>query len=469
MSTLQKRRFVALGGFVGLLIAVIVVFASGDDRYMVKAQFTNVAGLRPGTDVRVGRVKVGTVKSLTLGDKDIVTATLALDAGVAPVGRDASAYVRSLNLLGGKYVDLSQGDVERSAAPSGWTIPPARTGSPVALDDVLDVLDADTRDRLRVLLSETGIALDGRGQDLSALLRTLPPTLDQTSALINGLASDNHALGQLLEQSNTFLGTVSPQRAALGELVDSAQHTLAVTASRSARLGETLRDAPATLTQLRRTLVQLDRTAVPLRPAARSLQQSAEPLTGVLEQAQTAKPQLLTTLAKLRTVAPTLAALGKQVTPLVRRLKPSAALLSKVSRQSAPLMSTVDSSAPELLQVLEGWARAIQTRDASGHLFRGQLVLSNDLAKALTNYIASPTVGQGASVQQDRTGDAPATSASRPGTTASTPTSPPARELATKALDDLLHKIVPGLPTPTPAPVSGSGGTKGLLDFLLKP
>src|SRR5947207_2837553 len=77
------------------------------------------------------------------------------------------------------------------------------------LDQVLDVLDQNTRARLAVLLNEAGQAFTGRRQDFGDLLNQLPSALSDGTALLGQLVNDNHSLASLITNSNGFVGQVN--------------------------------------------------------------------------------------------------------------------------------------------------------------------------------------------------------------------------------------------------------------------
>ena len=105
---------------IGLLVVVLavgfVMFAwdrtqagSGAGGYALTARFPNVAGVTPGTDVRVSGIKVGEVLTTSLdpGSYQAVV-TLSVDPALKlPV--DSSAAITSESLLGGSYLALTPG------------------------------------------------------------------------------------------------------------------------------------------------------------------------------------------------------------------------------------------------------------------------------------------------------------------------------------------------------------------------
>jgi phospholipid/cholesterol/gamma-HCH transport system substrate-binding protein len=85
--------------------------------YEVIARFTTVGGLKPGSDVRMSGIKVGTVSKQKLDPETyLAEVTLSIDESIKlPI--DSSAAVSSEGLLGGNYVDLVPGADEKMLQP----------------------------------------------------------------------------------------------------------------------------------------------------------------------------------------------------------------------------------------------------------------------------------------------------------------------------------------------------------------
>ncbi|MDQ7055711.1 MAG: MlaD family protein [Persephonella sp.] len=69
--------------------------------------FNVVEGLSPGADVQVKGVKVGRVEKIEF-ENSRVKVTIGIRADV-PVYKDAKAYVRTLGLMGDKYIYIDSG------------------------------------------------------------------------------------------------------------------------------------------------------------------------------------------------------------------------------------------------------------------------------------------------------------------------------------------------------------------------
>jgi phospholipid/cholesterol/gamma-HCH transport system substrate-binding protein len=85
--------------------------------YEVIARFTTVGGLKPGSDVRMSGIKVGTVSNQRLDpDSYLAEVTLSIDESIQlPI--DSSAAIASEGLLGGNFVDVVPGADEQMLKP----------------------------------------------------------------------------------------------------------------------------------------------------------------------------------------------------------------------------------------------------------------------------------------------------------------------------------------------------------------
>lgn len=104
----------------------------GSKGYVVYADFSSVAGLKPGDPVEIAGVKVGRVEGLSLAD-DRARLALRIDDGVK-LSEDTIASVRSRGLIGDKFVLLSPGASDKQIAAAGKI---RETESPPDLTELL--------------------------------------------------------------------------------------------------------------------------------------------------------------------------------------------------------------------------------------------------------------------------------------------------------------------------------------------
>jgi phospholipid/cholesterol/gamma-HCH transport system substrate-binding protein len=163
---MSAARMIAFGAL-GLVVLVVALTAlgGGEDPYRVRMELPNAGGLRDDSAVVIGGIQAGKVE-LSLDSARNVVAELRLDRKYAPVGRDARATIAAVNLLGIKNVVLDPGDKSRPA-PDGMTLAKSRVKDATDLDQVLAVLDNDTRTRLAILINEAGATFTGRRDDFA--------------------------------------------------------------------------------------------------------------------------------------------------------------------------------------------------------------------------------------------------------------------------------------------------------------
>lgn len=431
----------ALGAVAAIVIGICaIVLLRGGSAYTVRAEFADANGLRANYTVREQGVAVGHVVGVSVTPRDTALATIALDPSAGPIGAGARASIHPSNLLGEKYVDVQPGDL-RQPLRSGSTIPLARTYTASELDQVLNAFDPDTRRATAIFLAEQGNSLLGRGKDLAGVLQALPPTLQSTQQLVTGLAQDNLALGRLIDESDRILAVAAPQRHALGSLVNSAYGAFATLASRDRGLQQTVVEAPGTLVQLRRTLGSLEQAAPPLGQAATGLQATAPSLTHTLQALPPFLAAAKPALQAVRSTAPALTQLGVRGAPVVSALQPAAARLVGFARTLAPVSRLLDQHIAQILDVLQGWSRAIGDRDGVGHIYRIEVLLPKDIFTSLLDLNGSAPapapalrnrahpIGRLASLSSNRTPAAagtraPAAGSPRPTENPSLPTPP---------------------------------------------
>jgi phospholipid/cholesterol/gamma-HCH transport system substrate-binding protein len=384
-------RFAGLGALGVAIVAIVVLLASGGAAgYQIKINLPDADGLRPGSHVEIGGVSVGNVNSLKITGQDHALATITINRADAPIGTNASVVIRPADLLGEKYLDLSVGNIA-TPARSGFTIPADRTQDATDLDQVLDVLAPTVRDRLAIMIHESGVALFGRGADLKAALASLPPSVADATDLINQINASNAQLKALLTHAGQVLVSLTAQHQAVARFVSTAANALSATAANTEGLRGTVAAAPGAVAQLRTTLARLDLAGAALRPAASGLISTAPALTATLQALPGFTVAALPTLAEARGIAPQLTELGRRASPVIAALEPTSKDLDRVAGDAAPITATLDSSVADLLGLMQNWARAIQFRDGASHEFRVSTEVTPALIKELLPLITAGT------------------------------------------------------------------------------
>ena len=114
-----------MGAVVLLIAAFFLVFAYGTsdlrpiEGYEITARFNSVGGLKEGSDVRIGGVKVGSVADQRLDTERFqAVIVMTIKSGIK-LPTDSVASVTGDSLLGGKYVKLEPGAAKTLIAAGG--------------------------------------------------------------------------------------------------------------------------------------------------------------------------------------------------------------------------------------------------------------------------------------------------------------------------------------------------------------
>jgi phospholipid/cholesterol/gamma-HCH transport system substrate-binding protein len=229
-------------GYAAVCLVVLGVLASqmGGEfllrpSYRAVATFANGAQLVAGDEVTIDGFPVGRVESLWPVDSG-ADVSLQLHPEYAPLYRDARAMVKTKNLLGETYVELNRGTPQAGLLPDGGRIDRQHTLIPVEVSQVLDVLDASTRDRLVVLINELGETVQGRGQDLNASAADLSQVAQSLETIAQAVASQSGHLDTLLLDLRKVLDTLAAYHAQLHQLVADWDRLMQTLASRESDL-----------------------------------------------------------------------------------------------------------------------------------------------------------------------------------------------------------------------------------------
>src|SRR5690242_3159268 len=111
-----------------VLFLTALVFLGGVNlfrhkRVVYTVYFKFAGGLEPGSFVRFGGMKVGTVQDAAIdkGDTTRIRVKLLVDSGT-PIRADSRARISSLGFLGDNYVEVSPGSRDAALLPPGSEI-----------------------------------------------------------------------------------------------------------------------------------------------------------------------------------------------------------------------------------------------------------------------------------------------------------------------------------------------------------
>ncbi|MFD4294095.1 MCE family protein [Rhodococcus sp. NPDC058505] len=228
VPVVKVTGFCATGIACGLLVAnTLQVPVRGDsERYTV--EFTDVEGLTPGNPVTMAGVRIGRVEDIAFADAGGGTSKAVVRIEVQadhPLTTDVTAAVRYGDMLGARYVALSnpRGPAQVAASGSGTrtldpgsTIPVQRTTPPIDLTAMMNgfrpLFDALAPDQVNELTRGFVETFGGQG-------RTVATLLTQIGDLSTGLADRRDVMEQLAHNMTALLGAVDARAPQLEQLV----------------------------------------------------------------------------------------------------------------------------------------------------------------------------------------------------------------------------------------------------------
>ncbi|MGH2841189.1 MAG: MlaD family protein, partial [Solirubrobacteraceae bacterium] len=243
-----------------LIVSVIVVWLGFSKDvplvnapYEIKAAFRDTSGINKGSPVRIAGVNIGKVSGIEHTSPGAQSATLRLaisDDDARPIHNDASAKIRPRIFLEGNFfVDLSPGSASTGEMDDGDTIPADRTSNPVQFDQLLAALKSDTRNNLRRVFTEIGIAQsDGGAKAFNESLRYQPDAYKFTAIVSEALLGKAPGdLGDWVRDQGIVSQALEADPAQLRALIVDFNATAAALADREGALRAAVRELPLTL------------------------------------------------------------------------------------------------------------------------------------------------------------------------------------------------------------------------------
>ena len=291
------RRLAAIAALAAACLAGVVLTGASDEdakgkKYVI--EFDNAFGLVEDGELKIGGVSAGDITDFDLTDTDPqkveVTVQVSGDdfdkfrAGVGPAGEGgATCGVRQQSLIGEYFIDCQPG-TRGPMLPDKGRVPVKRTFSTIPVDLINSIQRRPYRERFRLILSELGVGLAGRPDDLNEVIRRAHPGLRETTETLEILARQREYIRSFVEDADEVSAAVEPRKTDLSRWAKEASETAEVQASRKDSIAEQWRKLPTFLAELQPTAEQLEDTASEQIPLLRRLRTAAPELRAFLEE-----------------------------------------------------------------------------------------------------------------------------------------------------------------------------------------
>jgi phospholipid/cholesterol/gamma-HCH transport system substrate-binding protein len=217
-----------------LLAQTLGAFPLGGTDY--RARFTDVTGLLPGDDVRIAGVRVGRVEEIRVVDDRFAEVVFTLTEDV-PLTDTVRATIRYRNLVGQRYVALSEGPGGGAPLRPGGLIPLDRTTPALDLTTLFNgfrpLFTALSPEDVNRLAYEIIQVLQGEGGTVSSLLA-------HTASLTTTLADRDAVIGRVVTNLNAVLATLDSRDAELDRTIGSLQQFVSGLAADRKAIGDAL-------------------------------------------------------------------------------------------------------------------------------------------------------------------------------------------------------------------------------------
>jgi phospholipid/cholesterol/gamma-HCH transport system substrate-binding protein len=334
--------------------------------YRIEVYFPEASQLATESDVRIGGVSVGKVKSVELapiedriGGQDTSKVEIEIEPKFAPISSDARAILRQKTLLGETYVELTSGsNPQRSGAlvslgaaaaatdagsddvetiPEGGSLGLGQVRDQTQIDEIFNALDEETRTAFQRWQVGAATAIRGRGLDLNDALGNLAPFLGDASSVLTVLRAQRNQLRGLVRDTGTVFDALSERDGQLADAITGSNEAFGALASEDQALREFFQIAPTFESETRLTLNRLDEFQANTRPLVRRLLPVANDISPTLRSVKRLSPNLRSLFVDIdelnrasRRGFPALASFLRELGPTLKDLDPFLANLNPV-------------------------------------------------------------------------------------------------------------------------------------------
>ena len=285
----------------------------------MKVELPTAQAVIPGQGqfVSVAGVKIGTIGKVEL-DEGHAVVHIEIDQKYKRLIReDATALLRPKTSLKDMFLEVDPG--RGRPLEEGDTLRLGSAIQDVNIDEIVAMLDRDTRDYLLLLVHGAGKGLEGRGRDLREVFRLFEPTHRDIARLNSAVATRKDNLRRLVTSLEELSNELAEREDELAGLVSSAARVFRSYAAEDRNISAAVRELPKALRQTTSTVQEVERLAEVLGPASESLR----PPSRALGRYQRALRPLSVEAEPL---------LREKIRPFVRAARPTVRLLRSPAR-----------------------------------------------------------------------------------------------------------------------------------------
>jgi phospholipid/cholesterol/gamma-HCH transport system substrate-binding protein len=207
--------FMVVTAMATTVLALIIGNITFGSTHTYQAVFTDATDLIKGDDVRIAGVKVGSVENVSIQDRTEALVQFTVQSGTA-LTQSTRAEIRYQNLVGQRYVALTNEIGSTGVLPPGSTIPVSRTQPALDLTVLFNgfkpLFQALSPADVNELSYEIVQVFQGQGGTLNGMLA-------HTASITQTLADRDRVIGQLITNLNSVLAHVGRRNTQLNQLI----------------------------------------------------------------------------------------------------------------------------------------------------------------------------------------------------------------------------------------------------------
>jgi phospholipid/cholesterol/gamma-HCH transport system substrate-binding protein len=201
------------------VLAIVIGNISFGPTKTYRAEFVDVTGLVKGDDVRIAGVKVGSVTSISIVDRTRALVSFDVQSSTA-LTRSTHADIRYRNLVGQRYIALTDEIGSTGVLRPGSTIPVSRTSPALDLTVLFNgfkpLFQALSPAQVNQLSYEIIQVFQGQGGTLDGMLA-------HTASITRTLANRDQVIGDVITNLNDVLDHVGRRNRELNQLITTFQ------------------------------------------------------------------------------------------------------------------------------------------------------------------------------------------------------------------------------------------------------
>jgi phospholipid/cholesterol/gamma-HCH transport system substrate-binding protein len=221
--------------FTGIL-AVTISNTQFVDTTKYRLIFTDAAGVLPGDEVRIAGVRVGQVDSVKLYHGTLAQVTVSVLKS-EPLPRSTHAQLRYRNLMGQRYVSLTQGSGQGGNLPANGIIPKEQTQPALDLTALFNgfrpLLRAIRPQDVNQLSYEIIQVLQGEGGTVNTLLA-------HVSSLTQTLGDRDEVIGRVIDNLDRVISTIDSRDEEVSSLITNLKSLISGLSGDRKAIGDSL-------------------------------------------------------------------------------------------------------------------------------------------------------------------------------------------------------------------------------------